>query len=69
MVAKMNYDKGVSVLEASQFNYGGQSVNFITDDMAREVMDFSIEKRPLHDRRRSGDSPHELPSPLRWWNN
>jgi len=46
MVAKMNYDKGVSVLEASQFNYGGQSVNFITDDMAREVMDFSIEKRP-----------------------
>ena len=46
MVAKMNYDKGVSVLEASQFNYGGKSVNVITDDMAREVMDFSIEKRP-----------------------
>ena len=46
MVAKMNYDKGVSVLEESQFNYGGQSVNVITDEMAREIMNFSIEKKP-----------------------
>lgn len=46
MVAKMNYDKGISVLNASQFNYGGNAVNVITDEMAREVMDFSIEKKP-----------------------
>lgn len=46
MVAKMNYDKGISVLNASQFNYDGNAVNVITDEMAREVMDFSIEKKP-----------------------
>lgn len=46
MVAKMNYDKGVSVLGASQFNYGGSAVDVITPDMAREVMNFSIEKKP-----------------------
>ena len=46
MVAKMNYDKGISVLDASQFNYDGNAVNVITDEMAREVMDFSIEKKP-----------------------
>ena len=42
----MNYDKGISVLNASQFNYDGNAVNAITDEMAREVMDFSIEKKP-----------------------
>ena len=42
----MNYDKGISVLNASQFNYDGNAVNVITDEMAREVMDFSIEKKP-----------------------
>lgn len=46
MVAKMNYDKGISVLNASQFNYGGNAVNVITDEMARDVMNFSIEKKP-----------------------
>lgn len=46
MVAKMNYDKGISVLNASQFNYGGSAVDVITEDMARDVMDFTIEKRP-----------------------
>ena len=46
MVAKMNYDKGVSVLDNSQFNYTGASIGVITDEMAREVMDFSIEKTP-----------------------
>lgn len=46
MVAKMNSDKGVSVLGMSQFNYGGNAVDVITDEMARDVMNFSIEKRP-----------------------
>lgn len=46
MVAKMAFDKGISVLNASQFNYDGNAVNVITDEMAREVMDFSIEKKP-----------------------
>lgn len=46
MVAKMGYDNGVSVLSASQFNYGGAAVDLITDEMAREVMNFTIEKRP-----------------------
>lgn len=46
MVAKMGYDNGVSVLAASQFNYGGAAVDLITDEMAREVMNFTIEKRP-----------------------
>ena len=46
MVAKHSVDKGISVLSASQFNYDGNAVNAITDEMAREVMDFSIEKRP-----------------------
>lgn len=46
MVAKMAFDKGISVLDASQFNYDGNSVNVITDEMAREIMDFSIEKKP-----------------------
>lgn len=46
MVAKMSFDKGISVLDASQFNYGGAAVNAITDEMARDVMNFSIVKRP-----------------------
>lgn len=46
MVAKMAFDKGISVLDASQFNYGGNAVNAITDEMAREIMNFSIEKKP-----------------------
>ena len=46
MVAKMTFDKGISVLDASQFNYGGTVVNAITDEMARDVMNFSIEKKP-----------------------
>lgn len=46
MVAKLAYDKGVSVLGASQFNYGGNAVDVITEEMARSIMNFSIEKRP-----------------------
>lgn len=46
MVAKMNSDKGVSVLQASQFNYGGSAVEHITDEMAHDIMNFSIEKKP-----------------------
>lgn len=46
MVARQTYDRGVSVLKASQFNYGNASIPVITEDMAREVMDFTIEKRP-----------------------
>lgn len=46
MVAKMNYDKGVSVLGASQFNYGNGAVDVITDEMAHDIMNFSIEKKP-----------------------
>ena len=46
MVAKLEHDKGYSVLHHSQFNYGGTVIPAITGDMAREVMDFTIEKCP-----------------------
>lgn len=46
MVARMAYDKGLSVLEGSHFNYGGVAVPEITPEMAQDILGFSIEKRP-----------------------
>lgn len=44
----MQYDKGVSILSASQFNYGGFVGETITDEQAREVLGFTIEKKPCY---------------------
>ena len=51
MVAKMNYDKGMSVLSASQFNYDGVSRAAITDDEVRSVLGFTIQKKPCRTER------------------
>lgn len=48
MVAKMTYDRGLSILSASQFNYDGNSVNEITDEQARDILGFTIEKKPCY---------------------
>lgn len=44
MVAKCNYDKGISVLSESQFNYDGGIRRDITVDEARAVFDYSVVK-------------------------
>lgn len=46
MVARMASDKGISILSASQFNYDGANVDAITPEQAREIFNFTIEKKP-----------------------
>ena len=46
MVAKQTYDKGASILEYSQFNYDGVLRTEITDEEARSILGFTIEKKP-----------------------
>ena len=48
MVAKMQYDKGISVNGHSQFNYDGVARSFISEDEARAILNYNIEKRPCH---------------------
>ena len=46
MVARMEKDRGVSIAPNSQFNYGGQTLQYITEEEARAILDYNIEKRP-----------------------
>lgn len=47
MVARMAFDKGISILgNNSQFNYDGLTRTVISEEEARSILNFSIEKRP-----------------------
>ena len=46
MVAKLNNDKGFSILAESQFNYDRAEHSVITPDMCKSVLDFDIIKKP-----------------------
>lgn len=46
MVAQMEKDKGMSTLSMSQFNYGGDTKEFITLEDASSILNFGIVKEP-----------------------